>query len=164
MDTNKTSKISRTGGAGQDGKNEEPVAAQDRDFKYILQDTGQIYLGARFSYEELLEEEMAAFKLKTVISQYILKEVDASTTLESHFYYMTEDSFAFQTWRELKVKIKVSIPEEKRSLTGKVRTVYKDRVYPLKEFVNLNLARKKQLGIIVREILVSKLGLMTFTV
>lgn len=30
---------------------------QYEDFKYILQDTGNIYLGARFSYEELLEQE-----------------------------------------------------------------------------------------------------------
>ena len=145
-------------------RTEETDRIQDRDFKYMLQDTGQIYLGARFCYEELLGEEMLAFKLKTVISQYILKEVEASTTLESHFYYMTEDSFSYQTYRELKVKVKVSIPEEKRSLTGKVRTVYKDKVYTLKELAELNLARKKQLGLIIREIAVSKLGLMTFTV
>lgn len=136
----------------------------DTDFKYILQDAGQIYLGARFSYEELLAEEMAPFKLKTVVSQYILKEVDASTTLESHFYHMAGDSFAFQTYRELKVKVKVSVPERKKSLTGKERFVYKDRVYPLKEFADLNLAKKKQTGLIIREILISKLGLMTFTV
>lgn len=142
----------------------EETVTQDKDFKYMLQDTGQIYLGARFCYEELLKEEMVAFKLKTVISQYILKDVDVSVTLESHFYYMTQDSFSYQTYQELKVKIKASVPEEKRSLKGKVRTAYKDKVYTLKEFVNLDLARKKQLGIIVREIAVSKLGLMTFTV
>lgn len=143
---------------------EEQMISQDRDFKYVLQDTGAIYLGARYSYAELLEEEMIAFKLKTIISHYILKDVDASSTLESHFYYMTADSFSYQTFRELKVKVKVSIPEEKRSLTGKVRHRYKDRVYTLKELVGLNLARKKQMGIIVREIVVSKIGLMTFTV
>lgn len=138
--------------------------ASDKDFKYILQDTGYIYLGARYSYRELLEEEGIAFKLKTIISQYLLKDVEEDTTLESHFYYMTPDDFAYQTYGELKVKIKVSIPEEKRSLTGKVRYVYKDKVYTLKEFGNLNLAKKKQLGLMVREIVFSKLGLMTFTV
>lgn len=146
------------------GSREETGKAQDRDFKYMLQDTGQIYLGAKFSYGELLEDEMLNFKLKTIISQYILKEVDASSTLESHFYYMEEGSFSCQTYRELKVKIKVSMPEQKKGLSGKVRTVYKDKAYTLREFTGLNLARKKQLGLIVREISVSKLGLMTFTV
>lgn len=143
---------------------DEEMRSEDRDFKYILQDAGAIYVGARYSYAELLEEETAAFKLKTIISHYLLKEVDASSTLESHFYYMTEDSFAYQTFRELKVKVKVSIPGEKRSLTGKVRSYYRDKIYTLKELADLNLARKKQMGIIIREIIFSKLGLMTFTV
>lgn len=143
---------------------DEEMRSRDRDFKYILQDAGAIYVGARYSYAELLEEEMAAFKLKTIISHYLLKEVDASSTLESHFYYMTEDSFAYQAFRELKVKVKVSVPGEKRSLTGKVRSYYKDKIYTLKELADLNPARKKQMGIIIREIIFSKLGLMTFTV
>ncbi len=151
-------------GEGRMERTEDISLAQDRDFKYILQDTGQIYLGARFSYEELQREEMVPFKLKTIFSHYILKEVDASSTLESHFYYMTEDTFSYQTYRELKVKIKVSLPEERKKPAGKKRVVYKDKVYALKEFAGINLAKKKQMGLIVREIAVSKLGLMTFTV
>lgn len=143
---------------------EEREIIQDNDFKYVLNDTSYIYIGARFSYKEMLEEEMIAFKLKTIISQYILKDVDEETTLESHFYYLTSDSFAYKTYRELKVKIKVSIPQEKRSLTGRVRYIYQDKVYTLKEFEELNLARKKQLGLIVREVILSKMGLMTFAV
>lgn len=145
------------------GKEEREII-QDNDFKYVLNDTSYIYIGARFSYKEMLEEEMIAFKLKTIISQYILKDVDEETTLESHFYYLTSDSFAYKTYRELKVKIKVSIPKEKRSLTGRVRYIYQDKVYTLKEFGELNLARKKQLGLIVREVIISKMGLMTFAV
>ena len=143
---------------------EKETMLQDRDFKYILQDTGAIYVGARYSYGELLEEEMAAFKLKTIISHYILKDVDASTTWESHFYYMTEDSFAYQTFRELKVKVRVSAWEEKKGLAGKMKRRYKDKIYTLKELAELNLARKKQAGMIIREIIFSKLGVMTFTV
>ena len=137
---------------------------QDRDFKYIMQDTGYVYLGARYSYEELLKDEQLAFKLKTIISLYILKDVDASSTLESHFYYMTPQDFAYQTYCELKVKVKVSLPVQKKGWTGKIKTVYKDQVYSLKEFAAFNLARKKQLGLIIREVVISKLGLMTFTV
>ena len=143
-----------------DGQN----LTQDKDFKYVMQDMGAVYLGARYSYAELLEEEMIAFKLKTIISRYILKDVDSSTTLESHFYYMTADSFAYQTFLELKVKVKVSLPEEKKSLTGKERICYKDKVYALKDLAELNLARKKQMGMIIREIIVSKLGVMSFSI
>ena len=60
-----------------DGQN----LTQDKDFKYVMQDMGAVYLGARYSYAELLEEEMIAFKLKTIISRYILKDVDSSTKI-----------------------------------------------------------------------------------
>ena len=59
---------------------------QYEDFKYVLQDTGNIYLGARFSYEELLKQEMVPFKLKAILTHYILKEAAPDTTLESQFY------------------------------------------------------------------------------
>lgn len=142
----------------------EKFQTQDNDFKYILQDTSYIYLGARYSYEELLEHEMIPFKLKTIISRYLLRDVDASTTLESEFYYMTQDTFRYKTYRELKVKVKVSLPEEKKGFGGKLRCKYKDKIYTLKEFTELNLARKKAMGIIVREIVFPKLGLVSFTV
>lgn len=136
----------------------------DRDFKYIMQDTCCIYLGSRFRYEELLEEELLAFKLKTIIYRYILKEVDASATLESHFYYMAREDFSYKTYCELKAKVKVSIPVQKKSLTGRVKSSYQDRVYTLKDFAALDPAGKRQLGLMVREIIISKLGLLTFTV
>ena len=37
---------------------------QYEDFKYVMQDTGSIFLGARYSYRELLEAEAVPFKLK----------------------------------------------------------------------------------------------------
>lgn len=142
----------------------EEELRQNNDYKYVMQDTSSVYLGARFSYEELLEQEMAPFKLKSIIMQYILKEIDAATSLESHFYYMTEDDFAYKTYMELKIKIKVSIPEQKKSITGKVSCHFKEKVYTLKEFVQMNLAVKKKMGIMIQEICISKLGLLSFTI
>lgn len=134
------------------------------DFKYILQDTGHLYLGARFTYKELLEQEMLPFKLKTIISQYLLKEIDASTTLESHFYYMDLNSFSGQTYQELKVKLKVTKPVEKKNLFGKKSIRFTDVIYSLKEWEELDLALKKKEGIIVREVIFSKIGLLSFAV
>lgn len=142
----------------------EQLRQEDKSFQYIMQDTSYIYLGARYSYQNLLEEEQLAFKIKTIFSQYILKEVEADTTLESHFYYMTSECLAAKTYQELKVRIKVSMPVRKKTWTGKERLIYKDHIYTLKELVSMNLAKKKQSGMIIREIILSKLGLLTFTV
>lgn len=142
----------------------EKNATRYEDFKYVLQDTGNLYLGAGFSYEELLEAEMVPFKLKAILSHYILKESSPDTTLESEFYYLKEDTFLYETYRQLKVKVKGQVQAEKRSLLGKISLVYQEKVFTLPELTAMNLARKKASGMLIREIIISKLGMMTFSI
>ncbi len=142
----------------------EKNATRYEDFKYVLQDTGNLYLGAGFSYEELLEAETVPFKLKAILSHYILKESSPDTTLESEFYYLKEDTFLYETYRQLKVKVKGQVQAEKRSLLGKTSLVYQEKVFTLPELTAMNLARKKASGMLIREIIISKLGMMTFSV
>ena len=47
---------------------------QNQDFKYVLQDFGNIYIGARYSYEEMLKSEEIPYKWKAIIRHYLLKE------------------------------------------------------------------------------------------
>lgn len=140
------------------------AAERDTDFKYVMMDVSNLYLGARFSFGELLEEEMVPFKMKTILSRYILKEAEPETSLESQFYYMEKRSFLYDTFFQLRTKVKVSMLVEKKGLLQKKKQVYEEKVFSLKEFSEMNLARKKAAGVIVREIIISKLGLMSFGV
>ena len=45
------------------------------DFKYYMQDIERYYFGARYNYNELLNNEMVPFKFKTVITKYIKEDV-----------------------------------------------------------------------------------------
>lgn len=137
---------------------------QYEDFKYVLQDTGNIYLGACFSYEELLEQEMVPFKLKAILTHYILKEAAPDTTLESQFYYLSGDTFLYETFKQLKIRVKVQKQVETKTLFGKRKIGYREEVLSLKELVEMNLAKKKACGMLIREIIISKLGMMTFSV
>lgn len=137
---------------------------QYEDFKYVLQDTGNIYLGARFSYEELMEHEMVPFKLKAILTHYILKEASPDTTLESQFYYLAGNTFLYETFKQLKIRVKIQRQVEKKTLLGKMKTEYKEEILSLQELVEMNLARKKACGMLIREIVISKLGMMTFSV
>lgn len=147
----------------QTEKNSE-TEYQDNDYKYFLQDAGKLYLGARYSYAELLVHEMVPFKLKAIIEHYILKDTQAETTLESQFYYMEKEQFSYKTFQQLKVKVKASVLLPKRSLLGKEKIAYRDRIIPLEEFVSMNLAVKKKSGVKIQEIMISKLAMMTFSV
>lgn len=129
-----------------------------------MQDAGTIYLGARFSYAEILEQEMVSFKYKSIVQHYILKDTDPETTLESQLYYMTWDQFSYKTYLQLKAKVKVSVLTQKKSLFGKEKVGYENKVMKLDEIVGMNLAQKKKCGMIIHELVLSKLALMGFSV
>lgn len=137
---------------------------QDNDFKYIMQDFGSLYIGARYSYSELLGHEMAPFKLKSIIEHYIMKDTQSETTLESQFYYMTEEEFSYKTYTQLKAKVKVSLYVEEKSLFRGKKMVYRNKNIPLDKFVQMNLAQKKKYGVKIQEIAISKLAMMAFSV
>lgn len=137
---------------------------QDNDFKYFMQDIGSLYFGARYNYEEMMAHEMIPFKFKSVIEHYIRKDTQADTTLESHFYYMTDDMFSYRTYMQLKAKVKICLLVEKKPLFGDKKAVYRNRMLSLDEFVRMNLAQKKKYGVKIQEIIISKLALMSFSI
>ncbi|MFR9235404.1 MAG: hypothetical protein ACLVLH_21410 [Eisenbergiella massiliensis] len=47
----------------------------DQDFKYVIQDLTNVYIGARYTYEEMLEDDNVPHKLKEVIVRILLTEV-----------------------------------------------------------------------------------------
>lgn len=144
------------------GEHEINMEYQDNDFKYFMQDIGNLYIGARYSYAEILGNEMVPFKLKSIIEHYILKDTQSETTLESQFYYMTEEEFSYKTYAQLKVKVKVCLYVEEKSLFGGKKTVYRNKNIPLDKFVHMNLAQKKKNGVKIQEIAISKLAMMSF--
>lgn len=143
---------------------EKKETIQDNDFKYVMIDTGNLYLGAKFTYKELLEQEMLPFKMKVIISQYLLKETDRETTLESQLYYLEKGNLLYETLIQLKVKVKVTMPVEKKSLTGKPKSRYIEEIFPLAQLADMNPAGKKAAGIMIQEMIIPKLALMSFCV
>lgn len=137
---------------------------QENDFKYFMQDLGSLYLGARYSYAEIIGNDMVPFKLKSVIEHYIMKDTQAETTLESQFYYMTAEEFSYRTYIQLKAKVKACLYVEKKPYFGEKKMVYRNMTIPLDKLVQMNLAQKKKYGVKIQEISVSKLALMSFSV
>ncbi len=133
-------------------------------YKHIMQDTSSLYIGAKFSYEELLDNESLPFKMKAIISHYILKESDSENTLESQFYYMTRESFLYEVYKQLKVKIKCYVINEKKSKPEKGKIVFKEMTFSLDQLTDINLAKKKGMSLSISEICISKFALMAFSV
>ena len=144
--------------------NRKNTPAVYEDFKYMLQDVNRIYIGAKYTYRELIENPETAFKFKSVIEHYLLKETDPDTTIESDFYYMDPGSFSYRTYEQLKVKLKISVLVERPGRQGKSERVYREKTVTLEEFAAIPLPRKKRDGIVVQELILSKLALVSFVI
>ncbi len=129
------------------------------DFKYYMQDIERYYFGARYSYSELLNNEMVPFKYKTIITKYLKDEVDYETTLESHLYYMNTEGFDYRIYKQLRSRVRTSMYKDPE----KREKGFKEKVYTIEQLVKLDKEEKEKLGIIVRELIFSKLALFGFS-
>lgn len=140
------------------------------DYKYSMQDISRLYVGSKYTFRELLDEEEIPFKFRLIMERYILPEADREDTLETHLYYLAPDSFLVRIYRQMKAKVKVNVIEEKKPLfgfggadgggansTGKKRYVTKQLT--VEELADIPPARKEQQGFVIQELSVSKLAL-----
>ena len=134
------------------------------DYKYVMMDTGYLYIGAKYTYGELMELDTVPFKFMTVIERYILPDMGSDTSVEGHLYYMKAEDFTCRTLLQLKAKVKINRLTVKKSLFGKQERVYKTEVLPLQDFVKMTPDEKEREGIFIQELIISKMGLMTFIV
>ena len=129
------------------------------DFKYSMQDVSHVYVGCKYTFEELLDDEDLLFKFRLVVERYILPQSDPGDTLESHLYYLGPDSFTVKLYRRLKARVKVSVIEERKSLFGKPKKQYVSKMIGIDELVNIPPGQKERQGMVVQELSVSKLAL-----
>lgn len=142
----------------------EPDRKIYEDYKYVLQDVGTVGIGAKFNYYELEHDEDVPFKIKLIAEKYLSSEIDKSTTLESQIYYMTRESFAYECFLQLKTKVKFSRQIVRKRMFGGEKKIYKTEILPLNKFVEIPLETKKESGIMIQEIVFSKMSIMTFSV
>ena len=134
------------------------------DFKYVMMDTGYLYIGSKYNYGELMELETLPFKFLTLLERYIIPDMGLDTTVESHLYYMNAADFTCRTLLQLKAKVKINRLVVKKNIFGKKESLYKTEVIALQDFVKMSPDEKERAGIFIQELVISKLGLMTFMV
>lgn len=145
------------------------------DYKYSMQDTNRIYVGSRYTFRELLDQEELLFKLRMLVERYVLPEADLEDTLETHLYYLSPESFLVKIYRQMKARVRVSVIEEKKGLLwGRLRASkaqkggssagrekrYVTRQLTVEELTAMPPEEKERRGLVVQELSVSKLALL----
>lgn len=129
------------------------------DYKYSMQDVGRVYVGCKYTFEELLDDEDLLFKFRLIIERYIMPQTDPKDTLETHLYYLAPDSFAVKIYSRIKARVRVSVIEEKKNFLGKIRKQYASKQFTVEELVRIPPDRKEEQGMVIHELSVSKLAL-----
>lgn len=139
---------------------------QYEDYKYVMQDTAFLYIGGKYTYQEMIMNEEIPFKFRTIVERYLIPEIGGETSLESDLYHMKEQDFTYRTYMQLKAKVKVSRLVTKKTWfgLGKPTRVYETVMIPLKDFARLSVEEKEKDGIFIQELSINKLALMAFTV
>lgn len=132
------------------------------DYKYHMQDTSNLYIGSKYTLENIIDEEEITFKFRLIVERYILPEADLQDTLETHLYYLEPKSFLVKIYKQIKAKVKINIIEEKRSLLGGVKKQYTTKMLTVEELAAMPVAEKEAKGVVVQELRMSKLALMAF--
>lgn len=131
------------------------------DYKYSMQDTSKVYVGSKYTLDEILESEDMPFKFRLIVERYILPEADLQDTLETHLYYLEPKSFIVKIYKQLKAKVKVNVIEEKRGLLGSKKQ-YVTKLVTVEELTAMSREEKESKGLVVQELIMSKLALMAF--
>ncbi len=82
---------------------------ENKDYKHVIQDITNIYVGGKLSYKEMMDMDDIPFKLKAVFAHYMLKEVSEDTTLENHVFYMSKDSMSYMIYKKLKARFLLNV-------------------------------------------------------
>ena len=132
------------------------------DGKYVMQDIGTLYVGTKYTFEELLDSEEVPFKFRLLSERYLLPEADREDTLETHLYYLDGKSFEVKIFKQLKAKVKVNVLEEKKARgKGAVRE-YVTKNLSVEELCSMTPEEKEKKGCVIQELAVSKFALMAF--
>jgi len=128
--------------------------------KYCIQDVSTLYIGTKYTLAEVVEAEDIPFKFRLLVERDILPKADGEDTLETHLYYLNPSDFLVKIYDQLKAKVKVNVIEERKTLFGKRKKEYVTRVLSVKKLTEISLWEKQKNGIVVQELLLSKLALL----
>ncbi len=136
-----------------------------QDFKYIMSDLSRVYIGAEMTYAEICAHDFAPFKLIAVIEQYLYKEARPEMTLREHLLALTEDSLSYQTYRNLKVSLKMNVYSQTNDRHGGFKNKWLiDQIVGIGEYVGEESYHLYPEHALVTELVIKKLPLMTFSV
>ncbi len=128
----------------------------NRDYKYVLQDVSRVYIGARYTYQEMMDSDEVPFKLRAILAHYMLKEVAGDTTPENHIFYMQDTDLSYMAYKQLKARFKLDFPVPEKGGGWRYESAY----HTIDEIVHNREWKDRADEIVVEEMMINKLQIM----
>lgn len=133
----------------------------NQDFKYVLHDLTNIYIGAKYSYKELVDLDDLPFRFRMNLSNFILQYIDENMTLEDHILNMKADETAYKIYKQIRAKVKLNIYSE--DAFGKNKAGYVQMECKIQDIVEGEMAKvieENTQTVFVEEMHITTLGLL----
>ena len=141
---------------------------KNNDFKFVLQDSSNIYFGKELSYADIMEHEDVPFKFKAIISNYVKKdlsqEVGMDEKLAMHVLNLSEDVFSMKVYEQLKLKVRIFYKEEKKNIFGQTKEKWVHKTCTMHEYRNEYKDKIMRQEVGVEDVSISKLALMVISI
>lgn len=111
------------------------IQLNEYDYKYVIQDFSNYYIGARFSYRELAENDNTPGRFKDALYRVFYKETDQDMTIGEHLFQLNENSMCYLAFSQLRIRIKVTYLMQKEDKKGNFKESYETKDYSLDEFL-----------------------------
>lgn len=141
---------------------------KNNDFKFILQDSSNIYFGKEMSYADIIENEDVPFKFKAIVNNYVKKDLPQESAMEEkmamHLLDLAEDAFSIKVYEQLKVKVRIFYKVEKKNLFGQTKDKWIHKTCTLHEFRKEYKDKVMRQEVRVEDVSISKLALMVISI
>ncbi|MBP3459004.1 MAG: hypothetical protein J6K58_07330 [Lachnospiraceae bacterium] len=111
------------------------IQLNENDYKYVIQDFSNYYIGARFSYKELAENDNTPGRFKDALYRVFYKETDQNMTIGEHLLQLDDSSMCYLAFSQLRIRIKVTALIQKADKKGNLKETYETKDYSLDDFL-----------------------------
>jgi hypothetical protein len=132
----------------------------EQDYKYVIQDFSNIYVGARFSYAELAESDDTPGRFKDAIYRVFYKEISPDISIGEHLLQLQDTSMCYLAYSQLRIQIKVTKLVQREDKKGNFKEEYETKDYTLDAFLKEEAIRENPDNYLIQEICFKKRYLM----
>ncbi|HAF26417.1 MAG TPA: hypothetical protein DCG85_03770 [Lachnospiraceae bacterium] len=124
----------------------------DNAYKYVLQDFTNVYIGALFTFEELIASDDCPVRFKDFVIRVICKDGDRNMSISERLLEIKENDEVYSQLQKLKLKIKVTHLLKSLDKHGNEKDTYETKELSIEDFVKDDYVHDEPGEFLIQEI------------